>query len=315
MEVIVVCHTESGFVQNKRLIFSKKAISGVAKGVKNLIKIAEKYSAKVTFAVCPEVVEYFPKHIKHEVGLHIHPGWEEGKYQGYRYYVGDAYLKQHCPQTKLSTVLWDYSYKEQKELIMAGKDHIMETLGIKPKSFVAGRWSENNDTHKALVDAGITHDCSPNTSNKANHFDWSKLPRICMPYYPSPRDYQKEGDLSLLVIPISQYYPRGNVTPEHEPVVGLAWLKACFLEYKMQNLPLFHICLHSPSMVDSHYIQVMDKLLNFISNHKVEYKFASDIKYYEKPHPKMKVLPYLLGINKNILRSFLLSKVGDRIEE
>jgi len=54
-----------------------------------LIDVTDKYGAKVTFAICPEVVEHFPKATNHEIGLHIHPGWERFDVQGISYYVGD----------------------------------------------------------------------------------------------------------------------------------------------------------------------------------------------------------------------------------
>ena len=91
MDVIILCHTEFGYVYNKEVIFDKGATDGVKQGVKNLIDVADRYGAKVTFAVCPEVVNYFPQNIKHEIGLHIHPGWVECQYKGFKWYVGVLY--------------------------------------------------------------------------------------------------------------------------------------------------------------------------------------------------------------------------------
>ena len=315
MDVIIVCHTEFGYVSDKMVIFSKSHPIGVENGVSNLIKIAEKYHAKVTFAVCPEVVRYFPKNIKHEIGLHIHPGWVERRYKNFRWCAGDSYLREHCEQSVNSTVLRDYPYKEQLEMIKTGKDYLKENFGIKPKSFVAGRWSINNDTVKALIKAGITHDCSAPAHTKPCHYDWSKLPRICMPYHPSEEDYQEKGGLPLLIVPISQYFPVGNVNPEFAPLVGLSWLKACFLEYYKQNLPLFHICLHSPCMIDRYFISVMDKLLKFVSEHKsINFKFASETEEYDVVNPRTNILPYLVGVNKDIVKTGL-NKVFKRIRE
>ncbi|NQE54739.1 hypothetical protein C5S29_14205 [ANME-1 cluster archaeon GoMg3.2] len=185
MDVIIVCHTEFGLVKNKEVVGDKNAVDGIKTGVPNLIKVADKYNAKITFAVCPEVVKYFPMDIKHEVGLHIHPGWREFKIQGVKFYVGDAYLKEHCNQSINSTVLRDYPYKEQLDMIKTGKDHLEDIFGIVPKSFVAGRWAINNDTVKALIKSEITHECSAPAHSEVNHYDWSMLPRICMPYHPS----------------------------------------------------------------------------------------------------------------------------------
>lgn len=310
MDVIIVCHTEFGFVHNKEVIFDKGATRGVEQGVKNLVDLAGKYGAKLTFAVCPEVAKYFPKDIKHEIGLHIHPGWKERQIKGFKFYIGDAYLRKHCKQSINSTVLRDYSYEEQLGMIKTGKDYLARVFGIEPKAFVAGCWSINNDTVKALIKTGITHECSATPHHKPSHYDWSKLPRICMPYHPTEEDYQKKGSLSLLIVPISQMLPRGNISPEVAHLVGLPWLKRCFTEYYHQNLPLFHIYLHSPCMTDPYFISAMDKLLNFISGHEnIIFKFASEIKKYDDVSPKTSILPYLFGINRNIMRTFLATRI------
>lgn len=308
MDVVVVCHTEFGLVDNKKVIPNKKAVSGARDGVLNLIKIAEKYGAKISFAVCPEVVEYFPKNINHEIGLHVHPGWERlGESKDY---IGDAYLRKHCKQSSFSSVLWDYSYEEQFNMIKIGKEYLVEKLGIVPKFFVAGRWCLNNDTVKALVDNSFTHDYSAPAHSKPSHHDWSQLPRICMPYHPSKNNYQKKGDLPILMVPISQYIPIGNINPESIPTVGLSWLKSAFLEYYNQNMPLFHICLHSPSMTDEYFIRGTEELFSFISKHKnINFRFASEIKEYPEVNPKTNILPYVFGLNKEIISTFINNKI------
>lgn len=299
-----------GLFTIRKVIADKNATAGVDEGVKNLVKTADKYGAKVTFAVCSEVAKYFPKDIKHEIGLHIHPGWKERQIEAFKFYIGDAYLRKRCKQSINSPVLRDYSYEEQLGMIKTGKDYLTKVFGTEPKAFVAGGWSINNDTVKANIKTGITHECSATRQRKVSHYDWSKLPRICMPYHPSDEDYQKEGSLSLLIVPVSQMLPRGNITPEVAHQFGLPRLKACFTEYYRQNLPLFHICLHSPCMTDRYFISAMDKLLNFVSSHEnIIFKFASEIKQYGDASPKTSVLPYLFGINRNIMQTFLATGI------
>ncbi|TSC95180.1 MAG: hypothetical protein CEN87_192 [Parcubacteria group bacterium Licking1014_1] len=304
MDIIIVCHTEFGFVRNKRIIFDKKAVSGVRNGVLNLIKTAEKYGAKTTFAVVPEVAGYFPKNAKHEIGLHIHPGWQEFKEFGFKFNIGDKYLRENCKQATYSTVLRDYSYGEQFDMIKTGKDYLNKAFGYNPTSFVAGRWSLNNDTIRVLIETGFTHDCSAPAHSKPSHHDWSKLPRICMPYHPNKDDYQKKGDLSMLIVPISQFFPIGSVNVESVPFYGISWLRACFLEYYKQNVPLFHICLHSPSMTDNYFISAMDDLLSFISKHKdINFKFALEIKEYPEKNFRTNIFPYIFGLNAEIIKT------------
>jgi len=301
LDIIILCHTEFGFVHDKIVIPDKKAINGVKEGVSNLLKISNRYGAKVTFAVMHEVVQYFPRDANHEIGLHIHPGWVEFNQKGFKFFVGDSYLKEHCNQSVNSTVLPDYSYREQLEMIKIGKEYLDDKLETEVTSFVAGRWSINNDSVKALIKLGITHECSATPSFRPCHHDWSKLPRICMPYSPNKSDYQKKGNLNLLIVPISQMLLAGNVNPEVVSSVGLSWLKACFLEYYKQNLPLFHICLHSPCMTNQYFISAMDDLISFISKHKnINFNFASEIAKYSEVNPKTNIFPYLLGINRGI---------------
>ena len=304
MDIIIVCHTEFGYIIDKELVFEKNPI-GVEQGVPNLIDVADRYDAKITFTVCPEVAKYFPKGIKHEVGLHIHPGWIYLKGKKGAWIVGDRYLKEHCQQSVNSTILRDYPYDEQLNMIKTGKEYLKQELGVEPKVFVAGRWCEDNNSIKALVEAGFTHSCSA-TRSKTDHYDWSKLPRICMPYHPSQGNYQKRGNLPLLIVPISQTFMGGNVNPEGAPDIGLPWLQAGFSEYYRQDLPLFHICLHSPCGTDDYFLSVMDKLLGFISRHRdANFKFASEVKEYEEVNPKTNILPYIFGINRDIIKSYL----------
>jgi hypothetical protein len=284
-------------------VYDKSVKEGVTAGVPNLMKIADRYGAIVTFAVMPEVAEYFPlNNIRHEIGLHIHPGWQELNVNGHRYYVGDAYLREHCKMPSTSTVLKDYPYAEQLDMIKTGKEHIVKTLGIEPKTFVAGRWSINNDTLKALEESGFTHDCSAASHKKRSHYDWSQLPRICMPYHPSRMSYQVKGDLPLLMVPISQALLGASVSPEIIPTIGRRWLESCFLEYYRQRLPLFHICLHSPCMTDPYFIEQMNALLRFIARHDVTFRRASDVKEYGKVWTRADVLPYVLGVDGDMAR-------------
>lgn len=309
MDVIVVCHTEFGFVHQRRVIFDKGAIGGVSQGVPNLVRLADRCGAKITFAVMPEVIEYFPRNIEHEVGLHIHPGWMQFEHGDFRWDVGDMYLRKHCRQSGSSTVLRNYSYEEQLEMLLAGRELLSASLGVQPKSFVAGRWGINDDTVRALVEAGITHDCSA-CGGKSDHHDWSKIPRMCMPYHPSREDYQEKGNLPLLVVPISRMLGVGIVSPEVIPVVGLPWLKACFEEYYRQDLPLFHICLHSPCMTDSYFVDAMDEFISFISRHeKVNFKFASEIKKCRDVFPKTRIGPYLRSKDSRLFKSFLRYRI------
>jgi len=305
MDVIIVCHTEFGSVAGAAISWDQNPV-GVDKGVPNLVAVADRAGAKVTFAVMPEVASHFIPAPGHEIGLHIHPGREPFINHGRTEYTGDQYLWEHCNQSVTSAVLRDHPLDEQRDIIQTGGDLIEDLFGTKPTTFVAGQWSLNDDTVKALIEYGIQRDCSALAGHKPTRHDWSRLPRICMPYNPSRQDYQSRGDLPLLMIPVSQAFRFGLVSPEKLPFVGLPWLKACFTEYYTQSMPLFHICLHSPSMTNQFFIKGMEDLLTFIKSHRdIHFKTASDIPKYQNPKPYNKFLPYLFAVNRTQIRTDL----------
>lgn len=303
MDVIVVCHTEYGYVDGETLVFDQTAREGVAEGVRQLATLAGRHGAKVTFALAPETACDFPEDTGQEIGLHVHPGCERLGNGRHSFCVGDRYLREHCAQSSASTALKDYPCEEQRAMIVAGRDHIRETLGVRPRVFVAGRWSVNDDTIRALAAEGFTHDCSAVPHKRPAHYDWSRLPRICMPYRPDRDDYQRKGDLPLLIVPVSQSLLGASATPELAPLVGLPWLKACFEEYYRQQLPLFHLCLHSPAMISPYYRAVMDGLLGHMTKRGVTFRFASEVREYPAVHPSADIRPYLAGINRGMLRA------------
>jgi peptidoglycan/xylan/chitin deacetylase (PgdA/CDA1 family) len=277
MNVIIVAHTEFGRVVDKRCVFVKDPV-GVVEGVPNLLRVTDKYGAKVTFAVCPEVVPFFDPTSECEVGLHIHPGWEEFKRDGMSWYVGDLWLRNHFQPHCNSTLLREYPYQAQYQLIAAGKERLKERLGIVPQTFVAGRWSVNNQTIRALCENGFTHDCSCFTTHKEEHFDWSKINRFAKPYTPMAHDYQMAGGVPLLIIPISQLFKGGNVNPESAVTYPMSWFKLAFQEYYRKKSPVFHICLHSPIMTDPYFVDFFDRYLEYIAKHKgIEFKFVREI--------------------------------------
>ncbi len=302
MDICIVCHTEFGHVNGKEIIYGKD-INGTRVGVPNLIRVAKKYNAKISFAVMPEVAEYFPKDSEHEIGLHIHPGWSEYDRDGEHWCIGDAYIKKNCRQSINSVGLMNYAYEEQHSMIRAGKEYITDLFGREPRVFVSGCWSVNNDTTLALVEEGFTHDCSPIPHVFPGIYDWSRLPRLCLPYRPAREDYQSRGGMPLLIVPTSQTLVGGYVSPEVVPALGIKWLKACFMEYYTQNIPLFNICLHSPSMTSDYYLRALDELLKYVSRFEVDFKFISEIKEYDGINPGTNIFPYMFGVNQNIVNA------------
>ncbi|MDO8633620.1 MAG: PTS alpha-glucoside transporter subunit IIBC [Candidatus Wildermuthbacteria bacterium] len=285
MDIIVVCHAEFGFVRKKRLVFDEHTKQGVSEGVANLVRIAERYRAKPTFVVMPEVVEDFPKTIQYEIGLHVHP---KGK----------------------SLYLSEYPFEEQSRMIREGKETIRETFGREPRVFVGGRWAFNNDTAKALVENGFTHDCSAMPRSRGN-VHWRNLARITLPYHPSENDYQKKGSLPLLIVPVSQGLLGASANPEEARVFGLPWLKACFEEYYSKKAPVFHIALHSLAMTDPFYLNIMDSLLGYVAQHpNIHFKFASEITETLQERVEPNPFAYIRALNGAFLKGAARKLLG-----
>lgn len=109
----------------------------------------------------PEVVKYLPENINHETELHVRPN--------------DTYFKELCKQSVNSSALRDYPHREHLKMIKLEKNCLMDIFGCEPRVFVAGKWSVNSDTIKALIKEGFTHDCSASQRKKFSYCDWSKM--------------------------------------------------------------------------------------------------------------------------------------------
>jgi len=136
--------------RNREVVPDKGATKEVSDGVPNLIKVADKHDAKITFPVMPVVLECIPEGIESEISLHVHPGWEEFRRGNLTFQVGDIYLCEHCEQCLTFTVLMGYPHKEQLEMIKTGSDYLEAEFGKRVSIFVAGMWSLDNNTVKAL---------------------------------------------------------------------------------------------------------------------------------------------------------------------
>lgn len=314
MDVILVCHTEPGSARGKEVLYTKQP-EGAGEGAARLLDLVKPFGARVTFAVAPEIAHILPDCSGHEIGLHVHPGWWQDSRKKYKDCVaGDAYLRERCGLVKTSTVLRDYTLEEQKMLIRAGKKRIQESLGATPTTFVAGRWSINPDTITALISEGFTRDCSAIAHAKTFHYDWSGLPRVCMPYHPAKGDYQAQGDLPFTILPISQYFPRGNLNPEAAPLVGVLWLKACITEYCERAVPFLHMCVHSPSMMSAYYRNVLQEMLGHLclQRNDIRFRLAAEIRPYGMLSFRTDLMAYLPAINPRMI-FYGLSKVYDII--
>jgi hypothetical protein len=298
MRIIISCHVESGYATD-RIVFDKNNEKGALEGTRNAIRIADDSNAIVSFMLMPEtlgmtsVIDFGA----HEIGLHIHPDDRSLIRRGFG------------PVRSLS--LRDYDFSSQKAMILTGKEIIEDVMGARPRTFAAGMWSVGNETVKALAELGFSHDCSPYPGLVRDYCDWGKLPRIRMPYKPSEHDYQLDGDVNIVIVPVSGEITGGIVSPENR--VGLGFLKAAFQEYYEMSMPVFHIAFHSPSMTSRYYRQVFSELVNYISKYDVRFCPASEVRPQRKKisvHTNA-LLPYLKNLDPDAL-SYLLRSLPHR---
>jgi len=105
----------------------------------------------------------------HDVQLHTHPIW--------------CYGQEH---------MWQYSLKEQIEIIRHGKELIKDWLGKDPIAHRAGAYGANTDTLKALKENGIPIDSSMYFQHPNCKVTWSKN-----------RIVEKDG---IVEIPVTGFY-------------------------------------------------------------------------------------------------------------
>lgn len=296
VKVVISCHVEFGYAANS-VVFDRQERKGALEGLECCIRIAKEFDARVSLMIMPEVVETI-KGLDlgdNGIGLHIHPE--------------DSHLRKRSLGG--FRALRDYDFLEQKAMISAGKEIIDEIVGVTPKSFVAGKWSVDNNTVRALVELGFSHDCSPCPGFASVNCDWRKLPRMCMPYKVSHLDYQSSGTMNLVMVPVSKEIIGGVISPENR--IGLAFLKAAFQEYYDSGCPVVHIALHSPSMTSRHYRKLFNKLLKHISKHNVTFCLAEDIETAEsRVPPRARLLPYIRNLDAEAL-SYLAGNAFRRL--
>jgi hypothetical protein len=120
-----------------------------------------------------------------------------------------------------------------------------------------------------------------------------------------------DGEVDLIMVPVSKMVMGGIVTPENN--VGLGFLKAALQEYVALDLPFFHIPFHSPAMTSVRYQKVFSQLLSHLCNYDASFCLLSEVKPVKgkiAPHLK-RIWPYLVNLDVNAL-SYILSRARAR---
>jgi len=138
--------------------------------------------------------------IKDEVGAHLHP----------EIFFGVKYKKFKKGKTSIDNYAINrLTEEEQYKLIEELINTIQEYVGIRPKTFVAGRWAESEDgtTLRILERLGYTVDINLPFYKPVGKSDWTGA-RYYQPYHPNSENVLKLGDSHVLLIPQTVLPPR-----------------------------------------------------------------------------------------------------------
>ena len=240
--IAITVDTESGYVnEDERRMWQKESPSafvGYYYGIKNLIKIFDKYNIKSTFFLSTQCfsskgnvykkiindLNYISKN-GNEIGLHLHPD-------------SDFSLQKKLKKRFNTTSAFFYSYKEKLEIIKAAKGLIKQHLGnnVEKKliSFRWGNWALDTDSVKVLNKLSFKIDSSATPFIKGHlydgmKYDWSKVKRH-YPWKLSIKDYQatSRNKSNVVEIPIATFSIFGiklRADPVNSELLNKAFLK------------------------------------------------------------------------------------------
>lgn len=193
-----------------------------------LMKIANKYNAKITFMV--DVAQKFAleanashpelkiqstlmdetiilmKEMGHDVQLHIHPQWLNSSYKNGHFYLTEKWN------------IGRYSQEEQRQLIEYGVNYLNSLLSqrfpnYKVCAFKPGSWGMQpcNTLFSELERAGINIVLGVREGLQSSNqgVNYSNLEEKYLPYYPDTKDIRKiaKDEKKLVVIPLQPYNP------------------------------------------------------------------------------------------------------------
>jgi hypothetical protein len=169
----------------------------------NLQPIIDKYSAKATYLLSPEVINDNPSVAvfkdlsdRSELGTHLHAEFIE-------------------PEANLSSTNTNHYQSDFPENIEFKKlqnltNLFKEKFGYQPTSFRAGRFGISRksllflENLGYLVDSSVTPDMQWHNTN-GNTVNYFGAPY--QPYHPDKHDFRKKGNMRLIQFPVSVYHP------------------------------------------------------------------------------------------------------------
>jgi hypothetical protein len=169
--------------------------------VNNLQPILDKYSAKATYLLSPEVLldqesvrVLKSMQQKVELGAHLHAEFIEPE-ANYKSDTTNSYQK-------------DFSAQVEREKLINLTQLFKDKIGYSPTSFRAGRFGISHSSLSILeelgylVDSSVTPDLFWKNNNLlGNSVNFYGAPY--QPYYPSNSDFRMRGDMNILQVPVS----------------------------------------------------------------------------------------------------------------
>jgi len=266
--IIITTDTEAGYVDgNERRIWQKEepnAFMGYYYGIRNLMKIFDKYKIKTTFFLSTQCFSSKGKEYKqinkelnnvilkgHEIGLHLHPDSD--------------FSIQHKLSIKFNaTSAFFYTYTEKLKIIKAAIELIEENLGKAAAkiliSFRWGNWALDTDGVKALQKLGFKIDSSAAPGIKGHtkdkmRYDWSKVKRH-HPWKLSLEDYQavNHNNSNIIEFPIATFDIFGfklRADPVNSILLNEAFLK--YYKKSDRSKKPFYFVIITHSCEATHY--------------------------------------------------------------
>ncbi len=232
----------------------------ITEGISNLLEISDDYEAKPTWFVTPDVAQncgnFFSKlALKHEVGCHVHPEFFSSSLKGLR----------------MEKILPQFSYEKQVEMLQQASDIISRNVGVRPRSFRAGKFAVNMNTFQALESCGFDIDCSMTPFS-----DWGFSTPTLAPPQVNPY-FIHIGSRDILEIPVTIVRPFDLSFPawlRPSLLSGSDMIKVMQIRVRSGEDPIvLNMMFHSMELIDPNPYFPAKK---FLENIRPVFEYAND---------------------------------------
>jgi hypothetical protein len=243
----------------------------IDEGVPQLLEVFDKFSAKATWLVTPDVAINKTDIIReltkkdHEVGCHIHP----------------EFFTQKClRRTRPQMLMSDYSYEKQYLMINEATNTIEKYVGITPTSFRGGRFGINSDTVRSLEENRYSVDTSVTPYvNWRSGPDWSRY--RCTSFFMSN---------AILEIPVSIVNSFGVCFWLRPSISDAAMLRFIMRKTAASSgSPVLNLMFHSMETVDPNpyvnpkiFFNRLEEFLNAVSSENLKWSTLKTLRYDSK---------------------------------